>query len=250
MTNLRRVMFLTVFFLFCTNVTAKDQKPEKGPEVVTITDMQMGDAACYLSFKDAKNKVRHADASHMLCNDTSLLNRKATITYIQANIIAAHCEGDPACPDTETVWIVDAAKLMTPKDLCQKDEVFYQGCDTTTGNMISFCTKEKFKNNFEKTPAYLVLRYGSLKKVSMEVASQSKKVIETRLARYAGSNTRFVLRWQHEGQTYFFESAYIDDNRLHGMSRYGKGNKVSFETCKDHRPGHQRFTEPHEYEDL
>ena len=179
-----------------------------------------------------------------------MLNQKATITYIQASIIAAHCEGDPECPDTETVWIVDSAELVAPKDLCQKDEVLYQGCDTTEGNVISFCTTAKFKNNFDKTPAYLVLRYGTPKKISMEVTSKPKNQIESRMARYAGANTRFVLRWQHEGQTYYFESAYIDDNRLHGMSRYGKDKKVSFETCVDYRPGHQRFTEPHEFEDL
>ena len=161
----------------------------------------------------------------MICNETSLLNQKATITYIQARIIAAHCEGDPECPDTETVWIVDSAELVAPTNLCQKDEVLYQGCDTTEGNVISFCTTEKFKNNFDKTPAYLVLRYGKPPKVGMEVISKPKTKIESRMARYAGANTRLVLRWQHEGQTYYFESAYIDaawhdSARTHSLPLY------------------------------
>lgn len=245
---LNQVMFIMAIIVTGSSTLAKDSKSEKLAEVGTITNMQMGDAACYISFKDAKNKVRHADASHMICNDTSLLNRKATITYIKASIIAAHCEGDPACPDTETVWIVDSAELVAAKDLCQKGEVLYQGCDTTKGNVISFCTTEKSKNDFDKPPAYLVLRYGKPQKVAMEVISQPTTKIESRMARYAGGNTRLMFRWKHEGKDYLFESAYVEIARIHGMSTYQNDKRLSFEACRDHRPEENKLSEPHQYD--
>ena len=71
------------FFPAAVRPTTRRQLPE-----VVITDMQMGDVACYLAFKDAKNKIRHADASHDICIDTVLLNQKATITYRKVNMLA------------------------------------------------------------------------------------------------------------------------------------------------------------------
>ena len=80
---------MLAIFVFSGSSSANDPKTAKLPEVVTITDMQMGDVACYLAFKDAKNKIRHADASHDICIDTALLNQKATITYRKVNMLAA-----------------------------------------------------------------------------------------------------------------------------------------------------------------
>ena len=90
-----RVCFLSlVLFSFSSSASAKVKKPE----VVTITEMESGDVACYLTFKDAKKNLRHAMANHEICLDTTLLNQKSTISYSQAKVLAGRCEGDPDCP--------------------------------------------------------------------------------------------------------------------------------------------------------
>ena len=242
--------FVSLLFL-CHNATANEASDEKPPdEVVTITQMQQGDVACYLTFKDAQQKTRSAEADFSICNTPNLLHQKSTVTFRKVQILAGRCEGDPDCPHRETVWLVGSATPLPPQDLCQKGEVLYHGCRTAKGNLISFCTTKKVKGNGAKTPGDLVLRHGTLKKVTMEVRSTPKAPIESRLARYAGANTRLVCVGSTKGTPIFFESAYIDEHRIHGMSRYGKKPHVGLETCHDHRPGHQRFTEPHEWEDF
>ncbi len=82
-----------------------------GPPV-TITAMQAGDAACYVTLADASGATRDERAAFELCERADLIGRRVALLTETAQIMAASCEGDPECLDTESVTlIVDATPV-------------------------------------------------------------------------------------------------------------------------------------------
>lgn len=72
----------------------------------TITQMVAGDMACYVDFVDEQGQPFSEMADFEICERVDLIGQQVHITYEQANVIAAACEGNPECPDSETVLLV------------------------------------------------------------------------------------------------------------------------------------------------
>lgn len=76
---------------------------------VTITAMQAGDVACYVTLTDAAGATREEMAAFEICEQTGLVGTPVTIRTEMGNVMAASCQGDPDCPDSESVRLIVAA---------------------------------------------------------------------------------------------------------------------------------------------
>lgn len=76
------------------------------PQPVTITAMQAGDAACYVTLTDAAGATREEMAAFEICEQTDLVGTPVTIRTEMGNVMAASCQGDPDCPDSDTVRLI------------------------------------------------------------------------------------------------------------------------------------------------
>jgi hypothetical protein len=65
-----------------------------------------GDIACYLQIKDDSGMMHDEMASSDLCEAPALLNQPSEFDYERANVMAASCEGNPECTDTDVVWLI------------------------------------------------------------------------------------------------------------------------------------------------
>jgi hypothetical protein len=93
--------------------TGTDPVQPTGDQVVLV-ELSMGDAACYVTIRDAGGEETLA-GTYDLCeggeNDASaLIGKPVTITKSKVSMMAASCEGDPECPDKE---VVDAVTAIT-----------------------------------------------------------------------------------------------------------------------------------------
>ena len=92
-----RISFCFVLLLALpTQGWAKEKRAKEG----IVLSMVAGDVACYVEFKDAKNKWHSTMANFEICEATYLLNQKASFTYDRAKVLAGKCEGNPDCPHT------------------------------------------------------------------------------------------------------------------------------------------------------
>ncbi|MBF0275758.1 MAG: hypothetical protein HQK84_11060 [Nitrospinae bacterium] len=126
--------------------------------------------------------------------------------------------------------------------LCKLEEVLYEGCKTTKGKYISFCTTKEFKDSYDKTPSYLVYRYGKPNRIELEKTKDIKTILE----RYAGANTRSLAYFKNGAIEYLYEEAYIDADHVHGIAVYKKGKRLTFVKCDDHKSS---GTEPSDLKD-
>lgn len=86
-----------------TDLMSMHDKPTHG----TITNLTLGDTGCYVDFIDT-NGTEHSElAAFEICDLQGFIKHSVTFSYRQQNVMAAVCQGDPECPDTEKVWIID-----------------------------------------------------------------------------------------------------------------------------------------------
>ncbi len=83
------------------------------PQPVTITELQAGDVACYVTLTDAAGATRNEMANFEICEQTSLVGTPVTIRTEMGNVMAASCQGDPDCPDSESVRLIVEATPAT-----------------------------------------------------------------------------------------------------------------------------------------
>ena len=76
-------------------------------------DIESGDRACYLTVRDDGGAATTVMADYSVCDSNAILDRRVYLEYAPSNVIAASCEGDPDCLETETVAMVVVA---TPID--------------------------------------------------------------------------------------------------------------------------------------
>lgn len=79
------------------------------PTRAVVTDVVAGDRACYLTLRtdDGGSTTVYGDFS--LCESDGLMNRRIQIEYAPETILAASCDGDPECLETEMVAMAVAA---------------------------------------------------------------------------------------------------------------------------------------------
>lgn len=87
------------------------------PRVVygVLLNVSQGDRACYLTLGedtgeeiDAMGAEMDVLASFDLCGPPDLTGQRVKLTLEPAEVMAMSCEGDPSCPDTETVALAIA----------------------------------------------------------------------------------------------------------------------------------------------
>src|SRR5687767_2874234 len=77
-------------------------------DVVTLVDVSQGDAACYVVVRGADGVEATHPGTFDLCEGggadaSGLMGQQVILTIEKQNMMAASCEGDPECPDTEEV---------------------------------------------------------------------------------------------------------------------------------------------------
>lgn len=83
---------------------------ESVPTRGVATDMQSGDVSCYLTLRtdDGAEETVHADYS--VCDSDAIVGRRVQVEYVEGDVLAESCEGDPECLDTETVALAIVAE--------------------------------------------------------------------------------------------------------------------------------------------
>jgi hypothetical protein len=88
---------------------AQSPPPAAKPAVATITGMQAGDVACYLTLRDEAGATSDAMADFAICDKPSLVGRRVRLTWQMGNVQAPSCQGNPDCKQTVRVPLVVGA---------------------------------------------------------------------------------------------------------------------------------------------
>lgn len=81
-------------------------------QIVVVRGRVAGDRACYLTVEDENGQSREQMASFELCEREDLVGRRARLHFEKAQVMAESCQGNPDCPDTETVDLVNGIDLL------------------------------------------------------------------------------------------------------------------------------------------
>lgn len=75
-----------------------------------VTAIESGDISCYVTVRtdDGASQTVHADYS--VCDSNVIVDRRVQIEYVEGQVTAASCEGDPECLETETVPLAVVAE--------------------------------------------------------------------------------------------------------------------------------------------
>ena len=131
----------------------------------TITAMNAGDIACYLTLRDDKGARFEEMADFEICQQRALLNKRVALSYRPQSVMSPDCQGDPACKKTRTVALVisakpiadpaPAAKTAAQGSLCTSTEEVVFSC-RTGAKMVSVCASKDAASG----RGYLQYRFG------------------------------------------------------------------------------------------
>lgn len=131
------LLISTVIAVFSSNAMAQNVdtvmigKVSK-KSIGTITSMNSGDVACYVTLKDDKGVKFEEMADFDICErEKSLKGKRLQLTYAQANVMAQSCQGNVDCKKTDKVILIEKVKLLDTKS---------PASITTSDKQSSFCT--------------------------------------------------------------------------------------------------------------
>ncbi|PAP78143.1 hypothetical protein [Rubrivirga marina] len=75
-----------------------------------VTDMESGDVSCYLTVRTDGGATETVHADYSVCDSNVIVDRRVQIEYVEGDVLADSCEGDPECLDTETVALAVVAE--------------------------------------------------------------------------------------------------------------------------------------------
>lgn len=75
-----------------------------------VTDMESGDIACYLTVRTDGGAEEEVHADYSVCDSNEIIDRRVQIEYVEGDVLAPSCEGDPECLETETVALAVVAE--------------------------------------------------------------------------------------------------------------------------------------------
>ncbi len=82
------------------------------PVTGTLVEIQAGDVSCYVTLDKEDGKQETFSGTFEVCPAPEeahpLVGQKVTVTFERGNVLAASCEGNPDCPDSETVDLVNS----------------------------------------------------------------------------------------------------------------------------------------------
>jgi hypothetical protein len=115
----------------------------------TLTELQAGDVACYLTLKDDRGAEFSELGDFAICEKTSLVGKRVTLSYSLGNVMADECQGNPDCTKTRRVALVTAmTAAATPKSGAQAQTSFCTPLETvvfacrTGSKLVSVCASE------------------------------------------------------------------------------------------------------------
>lgn len=79
------------------------------PRRAVVTDVEAGDRACSLTLRTDDGGSTTVFGDFSLCETNGLMGERIQIEYAPDDILAASCQGDPECLETETVAMAVAA---------------------------------------------------------------------------------------------------------------------------------------------
>ena len=83
------------------------------PARAVVTAMEAGDRACMVTLRTDAGAAQTVFADYSVCDSDAIEGRRVQIEYAPDEIMAASCDGDPECLDSETVAL---AVVATPID--------------------------------------------------------------------------------------------------------------------------------------
>ncbi len=98
----------TLAALFATAAQA-DETPASGK----LLGFEFGDVACYLQMDTGAAEPVWVLAAFDVCDAEPPLGQQVSLGYAEGEVLAASCEGDIACGETDKVMIVET---ITPID--------------------------------------------------------------------------------------------------------------------------------------
>ena len=87
------------------------------PTRAVVTDVEAGDRACYLTLRTDSGSSTTVFGDFSLCETDGLMGQRIQVEYAPDDILAASCEGDPSCLETETVAMAVAADRIQARPL-------------------------------------------------------------------------------------------------------------------------------------
>jgi len=82
-----------------------------GSALPTLVSLQMGDAACYVVLRD-ENGEDQMLADFPICEMTHAIGKTVRFTTDEQSVMAASCEGDMDCTDTESVIMITSMQVV------------------------------------------------------------------------------------------------------------------------------------------
>ncbi|MFM8900530.1 MAG: hypothetical protein ACKOF9_11375 [Burkholderiales bacterium] len=107
--------------------------------VGTVTGINPGDVACYLSLKDDQGQTFEELADFALCEKPkAYLGKRVGLTYTLGSVMAESCQGDTSCKKTRPVALVKSLAVLDNKSAAGD-----QTPNAATGGQTSFCTTQE-----------------------------------------------------------------------------------------------------------
>lgn len=108
---------LAVAALFCVAAAAQAPKPKGTPPgketIGLVTELQLGDVACYVRFTSDAGASFLEFAGYDFC-ELDLVGRRVRFTYSLDRVQAFSCRGDPGCTKIVRKWVIVAATVIDP----------------------------------------------------------------------------------------------------------------------------------------
>jgi len=104
----------------------------------TVTDLQAGDVACYLTLKDERGATFEEMADFSICEQKpSLKGKRVALSYQLQKVMADECQGNMDCKKTRTVALVTGAKVIAAAGPATAAPT---AASKAAGGQTSFCT--------------------------------------------------------------------------------------------------------------
>lgn len=119
-TPMQTIVLASALSLFTTTLLAQTEPTEvrvgriTKKAIGTVTAMEAGDVACYLTLRDDKGGVFEELADLDVCEQRSLIGKRVALHYEMNKVISDECQGDPECTKTRTVPLVMSLRLLKP----------------------------------------------------------------------------------------------------------------------------------------
>lgn len=78
----------------------------------TIKELQAGDVACYVTLDPGNGQTVNEMAGFEICEKQDLIGKKVSLTWQEANVLAAECQGNVDCGKSDKVWLIGAVKVQ------------------------------------------------------------------------------------------------------------------------------------------